>query len=310
MSRYVRFGIVGLSSLLLAAGLSAGVAAQGERQAEPRRSPPPERQAEPRRSPPPERKAEPRQPAPPPRHAAPRRPVAVRGEVIFIGGYFYDPFFGPYPWWPRPSYRRYFPAYDYRAEVRIVATPKETAVYVDGFYAGIVDDFDGVFQKLLLPPGGHAFALHLEGYRTAEYNVYVRPGSTFTLRHTMERLPASDRSAPPPIASPIPPPPEGSSRSPRTPPVWVPPGSPRVPSLPDAVGFGTLEIRVQPVDADVRIDGQRWATSEPGRFIVQVGEGRHRVEVSRSGYLRYSTDVDVRDGQAAPMNISLPPEKP
>jgi hypothetical protein len=33
----------------------------------------------------------------------------------------------------------------------VLATPKEAAVYVDGFYAGVVDDFDGVFQSLPLP---------------------------------------------------------------------------------------------------------------------------------------------------------------
>jgi len=32
-------------------------------------------------------------------HAEPRPPVR-RGAVVFIGGYYYDPFFGPYPWWP------------------------------------------------------------------------------------------------------------------------------------------------------------------------------------------------------------------
>jgi hypothetical protein len=41
-----------------------------------------------------------------------------------------------------------------------MARPEEAAVYVDGFYAGIVDDFDGVFQKLLLPPGDHTIVLY------------------------------------------------------------------------------------------------------------------------------------------------------
>jgi hypothetical protein len=38
-----------------------------------------------------QRRAVPRHPSHPPRD------VAVRGHV-FIGGYFYDPLFGPYPW--------------------------------------------------------------------------------------------------------------------------------------------------------------------------------------------------------------------
>ena len=87
----------------------------------------------------------------------------VRGQVVFIGGYFYDPFFGPYPWWPRTAYPYwYFPVYATRAEVRIQLEPEaaeDAAVYVDGFYAGIVDDFNGVFQALPLPPGAHEIAI-------------------------------------------------------------------------------------------------------------------------------------------------------
>jgi len=94
-----------------------------------------------------QRRAVPRPPAPP------RHDVIVRGHV-FVGGYFYDPMFGPYPWWSRTTYPYwYFPVYDRRADVRIQVTPKEAGVYVDGFYAGVVDDFDGVFQTLPLPPG-------------------------------------------------------------------------------------------------------------------------------------------------------------
>ena len=105
-----------------------------------------------------------------PRHPShPQRAVVVRGHV-FIGGYFYDPFYGLYPWWPRTAYPYwYFPVYDNRAEVRLQVEPEEAedaAVYVDGFYAGIVDDFNGVFQSLPLTPGGHTVVLYLEGYRT------------------------------------------------------------------------------------------------------------------------------------------------
>jgi hypothetical protein len=30
---------------------------------------------------------------------------AVRGHAVFVGGYFYDPHFGPYPWWGPGVYR-------------------------------------------------------------------------------------------------------------------------------------------------------------------------------------------------------------
>src|SRR5687767_8511365 len=74
-----------------------------------------------------------RPPPTPPPHP-PQTSVVVRGHV-FIGGYFYAPFFGPYPWWARTAYPYwYFPVYDRRAELRISAKPEEAAVYVDGFY--------------------------------------------------------------------------------------------------------------------------------------------------------------------------------
>jgi hypothetical protein len=112
-------------------------------------------------------RAVPRPPAAP-RSAEPRRPV-VRGHVVFVGGYFYDPFYGPYPWWMRAQYPyAYFPMYDNRAEVRVLVTPEQAAVYVDGFYAGIVDDFNGFFERLPLPPGGHDIVLYLEGCRPAK----------------------------------------------------------------------------------------------------------------------------------------------
>ena len=66
--------------------------------------------------------------------------VLVFGQII--GGYFYDPFFDPHPWWPRTLYPyRWSPRFDGRAHVRIIASPKHAAVYVDGYYAGVVDEY-------------------------------------------------------------------------------------------------------------------------------------------------------------------------
>ncbi len=241
---------------------------------------------------------------PPPRQ---QRAVVVRGHV-FIGGFFYDPAFGPYPWWHRATYPYwYFPVYDVRAKMRVLVPQREAAVYVDGFYAGIVDDFDGVFQSLPLPPGGHNIVLYLDGYRTASHNVYLRPASTLKLHDTLQRLPPGMRSEPPPVAPPVPPPPPGSYRTPRLPPPASVPPPAAVPTTPatQAVGFGTLDVRVQPANAEVTIDGQRWISSEEGHFVVQVPEGRHRVEVDKAGYRRFTTEMDVRDGETIPLNVSL-----
>jgi len=277
MSRFLRFLLNGLLALTLFATL-AGVA-DAQKRAVPR-------------------------PPDPPKHA-----VVVHGHV-FIGGYFYDPMFGPYPWWPRTVYPHwYHPIYDQRAEVRLRINPKDAenaAVYVDGFYAGIVDDFNNVFQSLPLTPGGHAIVLYLDGYRTLRRNIYLRPGSMFEVREMMERLPVGEASERPEIVPPVPAPPAGTYRTPVTPPTLSAPPSASADKT-HAAGFGTLELRIQPADADVAIDGRPWATADEGHFIVQVPAGTHRIEVSKQGFWQFTAKFDVREEQTSTLNVSLMP---
>jgi hypothetical protein len=231
----------------------------------------------------------------------PSRP-GQSSHLVFIGGYFYDPFYGPYPWWPRGVYPYpYFPVFDRRAEVRLQVTPKNAAVYVDGFYAGIVDDFDGVFQSLPLPPGGHTFAFYLDGYRTVYQSAYLRPGSTLKLHETLERLPAGEATERPALAAPVPRPEQGVTSPRGTSPLPVP----SIPPATAADAFGTLELTVQPATATVTIDGVRWVSADDGRFVVDVPAGPHRIEVFADGYARFARDIDVRRDETLPLNVSL-----
>jgi PEGA domain len=124
-----------------------------------------------------------------------------RGRVIVSGGFIYSPFFYDPFWGPNPYYGYGYGGYPIGArasgDVRVLATPKQAEVYVDGFYAGVVDDFDGVLQRLHTTPGGHAITLHLEGYRTVTQNIYVTPDATFKLQLTMDKLGPGETSAPP-----------------------------------------------------------------------------------------------------------------
>jgi hypothetical protein len=243
-------------------------------------------------------------------HAQRHRGPSKRGAVVFVGGYFYDPFFGPYPWWPPAAYPyRYDPVFDARAEVRVLVTPKDAGVYVDGYYAGIVDDFDGLFQRLPLTPGPHAIDLYLTGYRTIHQELYLGPHSVYSLRFAMERLAPGETSQPPAIAPPVPPPPPGTARLPRTP--YPEPLRPPTRAQ-QAAAFGTLAIRVQPGDAEVTIDGEFWNGSAPGeRLVVQLADGTHHVEIQKNGFRMFSTDVHVRAGETASINVSLSPaERP
>ena len=85
--------------------------------------------------------------------------------------YSYPYFYGPYgyPGYPYgyggPWGYRY---YDDYASVRVLASPRDAQVYVDGYFVGVVDDFDGVFQRLRVPPGGHEITLHLNGKTTGQ----------------------------------------------------------------------------------------------------------------------------------------------
>ena len=93
-----------------------------------------------------------------------RRPIPAR--PLFLGSRFYRPypyfgyygaFFGPYagpyagayagPYGYGPYAFQYYGAYDYTGSVRLEVEPRETEVYVDGYYTGIVDSYDGFLQR-------------------------------------------------------------------------------------------------------------------------------------------------------------------
>ena len=68
--------------------------------------------------------------------------------------FYFAPYFGAY-WYPYYQSPVFYPPYgwygvmpDTASSVRVEVTPREAKVYVDGYFAGIVDDFDGTFQRL------------------------------------------------------------------------------------------------------------------------------------------------------------------
>ena len=62
-----------------------------------------------------------------------------------------------------------------------IVRPRGAAVYVDGYYAGIVDDFDGVFQRLTLDVGPHKIEIEANGFEPQVFDVYVDPSRTVDL---------------------------------------------------------------------------------------------------------------------------------
>jgi PEGA domain-containing protein len=188
----------------------------------------------------------------------------------------------------QPARNTAYAFYDNESSLRLQVTPRETEVFVDGYLAGRVDDFDGRFQRLHVLPGEHELTLYLDGHRKVTQRLLVRPRASFRIRYTMVQLAAGET---PDVRPPWPPAPRDAQ----------PTGDAAA-----AANYGALAIRVQPADAEVTIDGQRWASSADGeRLVVQLAAGAHKVEVRKDGFRSYTTQVDIKDGETLPINVSL-----
>lgn len=119
----------------------------------------------------------------------------------FGWSYMYDPSLwwtglGPLYGWgmyalPMSRYSTYW--YDYYAaaspssyvepingSIKLKVKPKDADVYVDGYFEGRVDNFDGVFQHLDLRGGTHRIEIRANGYQPIQFQVRVLPGRTIT----------------------------------------------------------------------------------------------------------------------------------
>jgi PEGA domain len=244
----------------------------------------------------------------------------------YYGGYYsYDPYFyfygGYYPYYGGGYYysRPYEPSYGYSApqgSLRLLVDPESTRVYVDGYYSGVVDDYNGLFQRLYLPMGKHVIVLRLDGYESQSLKVYVSPGETLKIHYTMER---------------------GSGDSPKEL-VFGDPGVEKYPprlrdedadddrtvddsddgdraddappahmsmSQPDrGQSMATLRLGITPDDASVYVDGRFYGTAREARR-VEVAPGQHKIEAVRPGYRTFEKDVEVAADGTTSLDVAL-----
>jgi hypothetical protein len=239
------------------------------------------------------------------------------------GGGWYYPGYGGY-WWPYGYYGYY--GYGYGgsywggypggwggavyysgggggegASLRVLVDPAEARVYVDGYYSGVVDDFDGLLQRLHIAPGRHEITLKLEGYKTHRMRVYVGPDATLKLHHEMQKGPgetSEDLTGGAPL-------PEREVRRERDErgdderSVGVE-GAENEP----APEYGKLQLSVQPEDASVYVDGAFRGTGREASSLKLV-PGRHRIEVVRPGFRTAENDVDVPAGETTRLKVTL-----
>jgi len=116
------------------------------------------------------------------RYLPSRRGVFGSGYLYYgpsFGGYYHDPYYFE----NRGAYGR---VYDV-GELRLRVSPRHAQVFVDGDYAGTVDDFDGIFQSLKLESGSYAIRLEAPGYETIEFDVRITPTQKVTYREDLRR---------------------------------------------------------------------------------------------------------------------------
>jgi hypothetical protein len=163
--------------------------------AQKRKPPPPPGQAVPRPAPP--------KPSPPRTPHRPRPPVpAAHGTYIypftpFVGFDFAYRFpFGAYPYSrygdPEYPYRFIFPPpgcvtseLETHGSVRIDVPQRDATVLVDGFYVGVVEDFNGTLEHLNLMPGPHHIELHAPGFEATGFDVNIEVGRLIVYRTSM-----------------------------------------------------------------------------------------------------------------------------
>ena len=122
-------------------------------------------------------------------------------------GRYYDPFYysgfhlgylAYSPWGWTPAFYGYpygyggfgYAGYGYDiGRLRLKVQPRDAEVYVDGYFAGNVDDFDGTFQSLKLETGGYRIEIRKPGFETLQFDVHVQPDRTITYRGQMRTTP-------------------------------------------------------------------------------------------------------------------------
>jgi len=127
--------------------------------------------------------------------------VVVPAHVGIYGGFGSSFFFDPFLLWgPFGSFYSASVPIDVAGDVsafspfatsgpsgglRLQTGEKDAQVFVDGYYAGVVDDFDGPFQHVNLRPGPHHVEIRAFGFDPLGFDVYIVERHTTSYRGTL-----------------------------------------------------------------------------------------------------------------------------
>lgn len=233
----------------------------------------------------------------------------------FSFGYGHGGYYGPYGHGPYFYGSYYYPPYSYydgAGAVRLRIEPAQARVFVDGYYAGVVDDFDGRFQRLRLAPGRHEITLKLDGYRTYRVRVYAPPDRTVAVHHEMTAGDAEDEFEDLVGGA------QHRSHGDTVPGEWRREARESGDGALEDDHFvqeaphtsrgaaGELRMIVHPADASVYVDGEFRGSGREARRLG-LAAGPHRVEVVRPGFAPVDRQVEIEAGRRLDLHVELPP---
>lgn len=219
---------------------------------------------------------------------------------------------------PYYSYSYYYPYYspyspvvygDPQGALDLNVKPKDTEVFVDGYFVGTTGDFDGWPRYLWLDDNVHEIIFYLDGHETVVREVDVRPGQVINMRFRMEPGPSTPPeeltrfgSAPTPTTA------YASTVPPTAAPAPAPSGPPAEIDL--RTEAGRVVMRISPGEASVYVDG---------RFVGIAGElaavrdgllmdpGEHTLQVFHPGHESVERPFVVEAGKTIELKVELRP---
>jgi hypothetical protein len=121
---------------------------------------------------------------------SPRRYYPYGYGAFGLGYFYYDPYtwYPGYSAYPPSGFGRPYSVFDV-GELRLQVTPRHAQVFVDGYYAGTVDDYDGILQSMKMESGPYHIDITAPGYETLAFDIRINPGQKITYRWDLRRRP-------------------------------------------------------------------------------------------------------------------------
>jgi len=231
-------------------------------------------------------------------------------------------FFGYYPYWSW-GYPYYGYGYGYYPPVVYASTPgygmgaldlnvqpKQTEVFVNGQYVGLVKQYDGFPGYLWLESGLYQVAFYRPGYETVfrEFEIFTGmvldvaiemvPGEAVLPQRAEERPAVQGASGRDPRVMTVP--------SEQAPP--VPYERSRGESRSPAQAASThVDLSVEPEEASVYLDGRFVGTGRELADGLTVAAGQHVMEVVLPGYEQETVRFEAQPGLDSAVDVRLEP---